>query len=659
MGTAISLLLLLTKGFFREDIFNPTGDFATLFMFSCALFLYYRKKPKSAVNMLFFIPVLVYLYYLASFSNIAPPSSTIYYSLCWFTAGMVVLVYYTNFSHIYLLYTLTGMVTMLYHSHTAGLLDNYLTADQIFIRNPFILFLFAAISLSLIRLSSDLKTDRLKKQKLILEQELTDTFQKVKQPLAQVRAYRDPEGNIFKLEIEKINHAFESGFKLTYPEAKNQELNYLFNFVFRGDINWNDLIIFHPRQEFEFYSVSHDRWFNFHVLWFGPTRCLCIFYDITRYKNEISTLQMTKARYLALLEAIPDIFFVIDRDGTYQEVVFKGQESMYLETSEVIGNTIFQVGFSEMMAGKVYECIQKAIDNDSIEAIEYSMETKNATLLFEMRLARLDGNSVISIARDITRRKKAEFELENARQKAEDAVALKSRFLANLSHDIRTPMNIIVGLTKLMAEQGVSEQEKEEYIQNVQLQGNILLQMIENTIHLSKIETDTLEIHFAFTNIHTLLQELYNHFYVLLPDNKDLRLILETSICHSEVGFETDSFLLKEVLFKLLDNAIKFTNKGYVRFGYTVGTGSSVEFFVEDTGQGIPEEEKENIFLRFYVIENDRLAQKSGPGLGLPIAQHFTALLGGELSCDSLPGKGSRFWFRLPLKNQKGFLKIV
>jgi signal transduction histidine kinase len=145
----------------------------------------------------------------------------------------------------------------------------------------------------------------------------------------------------------------------------------------------------------------------------------------------------------------------------------------------------------------------------------------------------------------------------------------------------------------------------------------------------------------------------------LIPDHRDVQLIMHTEIGNAEVGFETDPNLLKEALYRLIDNAVKFTSMGTITFGYSAVLGNRVEFFVSDTGQGIPRAEQENIFLRFYVIEADRQAQKSGPGLGLPIAQHFVALLGGELMVDSDPKKGSRFWFRLPLKNPKGFLRIV
>lgn len=229
-------------------------------------------------------------------------------------------------------------------------------------------------------------------------------------------------------------------------------------------------------------------------------------------------------------------------------MVFKEQEKFYPETTEVIGNTIYSVGFSRDMASKIHDCIIKALENDTIESIEYTLETKNNSLFYEMRIARLNDHSVISIARDITRRKKAEFELEIAKARAEDASALKSRFLANLSHDIRTPMNAIINFTRMLSEPDLLPGEREEFTQDVFLQGNILLRMIENTIQLSKIETNMVEVHPGFVNLHKLLRELYNHFMMQLPDHRDIRLILDTPVKSNEVGFETDATLLRRSL---------------------------------------------------------------------------------------------------------------
>lgn len=659
IGLAISVVALVYKEFFRTDLANLVAETATILMFLSAFISAWNKKLNLALNMVFFIPLIIYLNYLAEFSNNAPPTETIFLTMWWFIAGTVLLAFFSTVNFRFILFMTSGLVSIIYHITEADLDPTYFTFNQALATNPVTGLLFVFSSAGLIRYSFDKRFSRIAEEKLSVERQIQESFQTIKQPLVQISALRDHEGNITRLQIEKINHAFESQFKISLQEAKNQELNYLFRLVFRNDTNWNDLFILNPKQQTEIYSPYHDRWFNLHNFWFNQYTCISIFYDVSQEKKEIKALKETRDRYLALIEAIPDIFFVIDREGTYEDIVFKGQSDLHLEASEIIGSTIFDVGFPENMARKIFECIHKAIDNDSIESIEYAMEANNTTLLFEMRLARLNNNAVISIARDITRRKKAEFELEKAKIRAEDAVALKSRFLANLSHDIRTPMNIIMGLTKLLAEPGLSDFEKEEFIHEISINGNQLLSMIDNTIHLSKIETNTLELNHAWCNINHLLRDLFNQFYPMLPDSRDLQLKMITGIQFDEVGFETDPVLLKQTLHLLIENALKFTVEGIINFGYVNKSAAAVEFFVEDTGPGIPEEEIENIFLRFYVIEKDRLAQKAGAGIGLSVAQHFVALLGGELKVTTGMGKGSRFWFELPLVNARGFMRIV
>ncbi len=658
-GLVFTLATLIYKQLFRTDLANPVADIISVLAFVGAFLSVRQGKPDLSLNIVFFIPLISYFSYLADFSNSNPPAETLFSAMWWFIAGIFFLAFYSAVNFRFVLFMASGLVYMVYHIFEANQSDRFFSAIQNFSDNPLTGMVIAFSGATLVRLSFDKRYNILHEEQLSFERQINETFQTVKQPLVQINASRDHAGNITLLQIEKVNHAFESQFKMPFQEAKNQELNYLFGLIFKNSFNWNDLFILNPRQQSEIYSPYHDKWFNLNIFWFNPYICICIFYDVSQEKKELKALKETRDRYMALIEAIPDIFFVIDREGTYEDLVFKGQSDLRLEAGEIIGSTIFDVGFPKNMSRKIFECIHRAIDNDSIETIEYALEANNTTLLFEMRLARLNDNAVISIARDITRRKKAEFELEKAKIRAEEAVALKSRFLANLSHDIRTPMNIIIGLTKLLAEPGLSDFEKEDFIHEVSIHGYQLLSMIDNTIYLSKIETNTMEVGLAYCNINQLLRDLYNQFYPLMPDNRDLQLKMSAAIQAEEVGFETDPVLLRQTLHLLLENAIKFTNEGIIRFGYNNKGSSTVEFFVEDTGPGIPEDEKENIFLRFYVIEKDRTAQKAGAGIGLSVAQHFVALLGGTLNLTTEVNKGSRFWFELPLANPKGFMRII
>jgi PAS domain S-box-containing protein len=479
--------------------------------------------------------------------------------------------------------------------------------------------------------------------------------------IAQLRSDRDEAGNIVHLIVEKVNNTFEAAFKINLYEVQEQKADYIFDLIFKSKFDLNKYFYSQAKQKKinEFHAVAIEKWFNVHVLQPDYNKFYIIFEDTTKTKNKIAELEENKRRYKVLLEAIPDIFFVIDKDGTYEDFVIKESDLFKIEDANIIGSTIFEVGFPENMAEKISSCIQTAIKTNSIETIEYQMNTPNGTFLFEMRLAKLNARSVISIARDITKRKTAEFNLEKALVRAEESDKLKSAFLANLSHEIRTPMNVITNFTRMLTDSDLDDDEKMELNDAISLNGKQLLNMIDNTIHLSKIETQTVEIIYKFCNVNGIMREIYNKYLVLIPDSKKIKLNLKIDVPNKEFGFESDPNILAETLSLLVDNAVKYTMKGEININYEMVRNEWVKFSISDTGIGIPADEHKHIFDRFYRIQNQINESTSGSGLGLPIVQHYVALLGGELEFESAPGIGSKFWFSLPFKGGKGYLSIV
>ena len=396
-----------------------------------------------------------------------------------------------------------------------------------------------------------------------------------------------------------------------------------------------------------------------HLLKPGYNKFYLIFEDITKIKNQIAKLEENKRRYKVLLEAIPDIFFVIDKDGTYEDFVVKESHLFKIEDANIIGSTIYDVGFPDNMADKIYSCIHSSLKNNSIESIEYSLNTPNGTFLYEMRLAKLSSTSVISVARDITKRKTAEFNLEKALVKAEESDRLKSAFLANLSHEIRTPMNVITNFSRILAETELDRSDKMEITDAISQNGKQLLNMIDNTIHLSKIETQSVDMKMHFCKINTLLRDIYTRYLPLIPDSKNIKLKLKLNVNHKEFGFVSDPRLLSETLAILVDNAVKYTLQGNITIDYEMIKNEQVKFIVSDTGIGIPEEEYENVYNRFYRLNNNINETTSGSGLGLSIAQHYVEMLGGKLEFESTQHVGTKFYFTLPFKEGKGFMMIV
>ncbi|MEY8593805.1 ATP-binding protein [Butyricimonas hominis] len=246
---------------------------------------------------------------------------------------------------------------------------------------------------------------------------------------------------------------------------------------------------------------------------------------------------------------------------------------------------------------------------------------------------------VIGLNIDITESKETEQHLLKAKLRAEESDRLKSAFLANMSHEIRTPLNAIVGFSALVAETE-SIEEREQYLSVIQKNNELLLQLISDILDLSKIEAGTFDISLAVFDVNNLCKEVVC-LHTMKLTTEDVTLSFEEHIPRCFIY--SDRNRIAQILSNFINNAIKFTEKGSIRLGYHV-TGERIEFHVQDTGIGIPEENIGHVFERFVKLNSFI----RGTGLGLPICKSIIEKLGGEIGVESTVGKGSRFWFSLP-----------
>lgn len=249
---------------------------------------------------------------------------------------------------------------------------------------------------------------------------------------------------------------------------------------------------------------------------------------------------------------------------------------------------------------------------------------------------------------DITTRKNYEKELIEAREKAKESDRLKTTFLANMSHEIRTPMNGILGFAGLLKDNKFSGTKRNKFIDIIIQNGNHLLTIINDLIDISKIETGRIEIYQSRININEELENM-NIFFKPETDEKGLKLSYHTPLPSQQATLITDREKLHSIWINLIKNAIKYTDEGYIDFGYQL-EDNKLKCYVKDSGVGISEKDQESIFDHFVQVEKSTSKPQEGTGLGLAIAKAYVEILGGEISLDSKKGQGSRFTFTIPYK---------
>ena len=272
---------------------------------------------------------------------------------------------------------------------------------------------------------------------------------------------------------------------------------------------------------------------------------------------------------------------------------------------------------------------------------DYNPVTKRWYTIQSMAIKWLDGRwAIMELATDITTRKQVELELIQAKEKAEESDRLKSAFLANMSHEIRTPLNAIVGFSSLLAETDEAEL-RHVYMSLVQENNELLLNLISDILDISKIEAGMIDLVMGRVDVPQLCREVIATFS---HKKRDSAVELRFDENSPQIVIDADKNRIVQVLSNFLTNALKFTTKGSITLSYLLEDESQVRFCVTDTGKGIPDEQKHEIFNRF--VKLDSFVQ--GAGLGLSICQSLVNRMGGKIGVESREGEGSCFWFTHP-----------
>jgi len=371
--------------------------------------------------------------------------------------------------------------------------------------------------------------------------------------------------------------------------------------------------------------------------------------DITeRMRADETLLKLSSA-----IEQTVDSIMITDRDGTIEYVNHAFEILTGYTSVEAVGKTprILKSGTKDQ---NYYKELWETILSGKVFKEEVVNKRKNGVLYDEEKTISPIYNQNKTITHfigtgvDITRRKLAETELIEAKEKAEESDRLKSAFLANMSHEVRTPLNSIIGFSELLADP-FFEDQKTEFIQSIITSGNNLLTIISDIMDFSKMESGEIAIRRSQINALKFILIIKEQFAIQIEGKK-----LEFKLTHPDNEEDTVIFAdierLRQIFNNLLSNAIKFTMNGSIEIGYQP-KGKMVEFYVKDTGIGIPAEYHDSIFERFRQVEAGNSRKYGGNGLGLAISKNLVELMGGKIWLESEFGKGSVFYFTLPAYN--------
>ncbi len=391
--------------------------------------------------------------------------------------------------------------------------------------------------------------------------------------------------------------------------------------------------------------------------------------DISEHKlTEIELLEAmiraeeNEAKFKEYTQSSPVAIYTTDDKGNCVFANHKWLEFAGLSLEESLGTGWVQALHPEDK-DFVFENWNKSVQSNGNWYFEYRFMSKNGEVTFvegrakplydkERKFIGYLGSNV-----DITDRKRAESllkekneELILAKEKAEESDRLKSAFLANMSHEIRTPMNSIMGFTELLNSRNLTSIKKAKYIGIILKSGDRMLNIIDDIMDISKIEAGLMAVEVEEFDINEQIDYLY-HIFKSEVEAKGLNISFIKGLVEKEAKINTDRDKFIAILSNLIKNAIKYTEKGIVEYGYQLiknANGSKLKFFVKDTGIGICKDRQEAIFERFVQADIHDVMAREGAGLGLAITKSHIEMLNGEIWVNSKEGEGSTFYFTLP-----------
>lgn len=385
-------------------------------------------------------------------------------------------------------------------------------------------------------------------------------------------------------------------------------------------------------------------------------------FDITDYRVQSEQMLQREALFSQIFNYTSDqisVYRVEDGTELFLESFNRGFEqgsSGQASYSQYIGRNLKEL-LSPEKRNDLLKLYQKCIDRRESQTFDEEVMLQGGTKYFVTTLIPVVDSEggverVVSLSRDVSRFKRVEVELKQAKDAAEIASAAKSDFLASMSHELRTPLNVVIGMSQLLETANLSEDERKQ-VESIQKSGRLLLTLIEDILDLSRIEAGKVKIEYTNFSLQNLIQEVIENFELQAASKK-------VKLFASFVGFEDrfqvigDPTRIRQVVLNLVGNAVKFTDEGSVEIkviATNIGEGGrrNIRFEVRDTGIGIPRDSHHKIFQKFSQVDSGLSRRYGGTGLGLVISRRLVSLMHGDIGFESERGKGSLFWFELVL----------
>ena len=427
---------------------------------------------------------------------------------------------------------------------------------------------------------------------------------------------------------------------------------------------------------------GQTKYFEGRMVKLGNDKILTIVRDITEQRKMEDALRQSEENYHTIFQLANDSIIIHDPlTGDIIDANKVAIESYGLKTLDELK----QYGYTSEPPFSLEETIKwtKKALTEGPQIFEWKSVRVDGSVFWEevhLSVTKILGQErVISISRDITIRKSIESklqrivkelkerneeyaalneeyvtqneELHNAKEKAEVADKLKSAFLANMSHEIRTPMNAIMGFSGLLAKGNIPEEKQKQFAEIIKRRSNDLLKIIDDILDISKIEANQIVLSKTNGSLVKMMDEVFE--YSLTKAEVDQKVDVKLKLVQQFADVDevtTDFGRVKQILFNLIENALKFTETGTIEIGYSKFDGEYIRFYVKDSGPGISTENQSKIFERFQQAHDISKRDFGGTGLGLTISKGLVDLLGGKIWVESEKGKGSQFSFTIPLE---------